>query len=108
MLPPLRAADKCAWQKRIRRAPALQESGERIRKQNNGAHYCKGELKACREEFVCVPAEKKECRGSETVKDESFSVEKETTEQNRAHYRRSHTRNMESGDCSIAEQQRND
>src|SRR3989442_5053299 len=72
-----RAAQQTAWQERIGCAPALQKSKKRISKQYDCAHHCERELKAGREKFVRIPAEKKERRRSETVEHKNFSVEKE-------------------------------
>src|SRR6266542_5740035 len=106
--PATRTTQQAARQERIACHPTLQKPEKRIGKQYNGAHNREGELKSCIKKFVCVPAEKKERRSGETVQDECFSIEKETAEQNRAHYCGPHTRNVQSRHCSVKKKQGND
>jgi hypothetical protein len=92
--PTSRAAQQASWQERIGSGPALQKFRKWIGKQYDGANDRKGELKACRKKFVRIPAEQKERRRSEAVENENLAFEKQTSQQNRAHYRGSYTRNV--------------
>src|SRR5207244_13306701 len=76
MEPTSRTAQQGSWQKRIGSCPALEKARKWIGKQYDGAYHREGELKTCRKKLVCVPAEKKERRRRETVKDEDLALEK--------------------------------
>src|SRR6267378_4283201 len=88
--PTSQAAQQASRQERIGGGQALQKFRKWIGKQYNGAHNREGELKARRKKFVRVPAEEKERRRSEAIEDENLAFEKQTAQQNRAHYRGSY------------------